>query len=135
MSWVKVNGLLYYKGLAWTGLLRLFHYPSCGGTRQSGLVIHRLQCVDIIGNYCIPEDPACEQYKIFFSKPLADEPLAIWNGRNIHLTEQIGKESKYHGQDRIWLMQFRISYTFCFTDAKITKWEATFPHSFDYLNV
>ena len=73
--------------------------------------------------------------KLLFSKPLADEPLAIWNGRNIHLTEQIGKESKYHGQDRIWLMQFRISYTFCFTDAKITKWEATFPHSFDYLNV
>ena len=93
------------------------------------------ECVDIIGNYCIPEDPACEQYKTFFSKPLADEPLAIWNGRNIHLTEQIGKESKYHGQDRIWLMQFRISYTFCFTDAKITKWEATFPHSFDSLNV
>jgi hypothetical protein len=44
MSWVKVNGLLYYKGLAWTGLLRLFHYPSCGGTRQSSLVIHRLHC-------------------------------------------------------------------------------------------
>ena len=34
MSWVKVNGLLYHKGLAWTGLLRLFHYPSCGGAQQ-----------------------------------------------------------------------------------------------------
>ena len=24
------------------------------------------ECVDIIGNYCIPVDPACEQYKTFF---------------------------------------------------------------------
>ena len=51
------------------------------------------------GYICEPylnlEDPACLQYKtLIFSKPLADEPLVFWNGRNIHLTEQIEKQRK-----------------------------------------
>ena len=38
-------------------------------------------------------DPACLQHKtLIFSKPLADEPLVLWNDRNIHLTEQIEKQ-------------------------------------------
>ena len=54
------------------------------------------------GYICEPylnlEDPACLQYRILiFSKSLADEPLIFWNGRNIHLTEQIEKQRKYHG--------------------------------------
>ncbi len=53
------------------------------------------------GYVCEPylnlEDPACLKYKtLIFSKPLADKPLVFWNGRNIHLTEQIEKQMKYH---------------------------------------
>ena len=44
------------------------------------------------------EDPACLQYKtLIFSKSLSDDPLIIWNNRSIHLTEQIEKQRKYHG--------------------------------------
>ncbi len=58
------------------------------------------------GYFCEPymnqEDPACMQYKtLIFSKTLADEPLILWNGRNIHLTEQIEKQRKYHGDSQV----------------------------------
>ena len=58
------------------------------------------------GYFCEPysnlEDPACVQYKtLIFSKPLADEPLIFWNGRNIHLTEQIEKQRKYDEACRV----------------------------------
>ncbi len=54
------------------------------------------------GYICEPylnmDDPACLEYKtLIFSKPLADEPLIFWNGRNMHLTEQIEKQRKYQG--------------------------------------
>ena len=49
------------------------------------------------GYICEPyqnmEDPACLVYKVLiFSKPLTPAPLALWNSRNIHLTEQIEKQ-------------------------------------------
>ena len=45
--------------------------------------------------YLNPEDPACLQYKtLIFSKSLSDEPLISWNGRTIHLTEQIEKQRR-----------------------------------------
>ena len=54
------------------------------------------------GYICEPyqnmEDPACLVYKtLIFSKPLTHTPLALWNSRNIHLTEQIDKQ-RMHGR-------------------------------------
>lgn len=46
--------------------------------------------------YLNPQDPACLKYKILiFTKPLADNPLILWNNRNIDLTEQIEKQRRY----------------------------------------
>ena len=54
-------------------------------------------CAGVIGLYCIPDDSACIQYKtLIFSKTLTDGPMILWNGRNMHLTEQIEKQRKYH---------------------------------------
>jgi len=42
------------------------------------------------------QDPACLKYKtLIFTKPLADNTLVLWNGRSIHLTEQIAKQRRY----------------------------------------
>lgn len=44
-------------------------------------------------------DPACQKYKtLIFSKPLGDGELVPWNGRSIHLTEQIAKQRKYENK-------------------------------------
>lgn len=46
--------------------------------------------------YLNSQDPACKEYKtLIFSKPLTDDPLVLWNSRNIHLTEQIARQRKY----------------------------------------
>ena len=46
--------------------------------------------------YRCAEDPAClERRTLIFSKPLKDEALVPWNGRSIHLTEQIAKQDRY----------------------------------------
>ena len=45
--------------------------------------------------YLNPQDPACMQYPtLIFSKPLTADALTPWNSRNIHLTEQIAKQTK-----------------------------------------
>ena len=47
--------------------------------------------------YLNSEDPACLIYPtLIFSKPLSDEPMVFWKDRNIHLTEQIEKQRRYH---------------------------------------
>lgn len=46
--------------------------------------------------YFNPHDPASLEYpSLIFSKALTEEELVPWNGRNIHLTEQIAKQQKY----------------------------------------
>ena len=44
--------------------------------------------------YFNSEDSACLKYKtLIFSKPLTGDMLVLWKSRNIHLTEQIKKQS------------------------------------------
>ena len=44
--------------------------------------------------YFNSEDSACLKYKtLIFSKPLTGDMLVLWESRNIHLTEQIKKQS------------------------------------------
>ena len=43
--------------------------------------------------YLNAQDPAALEHKtLVFSKSLTAEPLVLWNGRSIHLTEQIAKQ-------------------------------------------
>ena len=44
-------------------------------------------------DYSNDNDPAYKKYPILiFSKSLTDQPLELWNNKNIHLTEQIEKQ-------------------------------------------
>lgn len=44
-------------------------------------------------DYSNDNDPAHKKYPILiFSKSLTDQPLELWNNKNIHLTEQIEKQ-------------------------------------------
>ena len=44
-----------------------------------------------------PQDPICLKIKtLIFTKALVDEPLILWNNRNIHLMEQIAKQEQYN---------------------------------------
>lgn len=56
------------------------------------------------GYICEPyenaEDPACAEHKtVILSKSLTSEPLALWNSRSIHLTEQIAKQERHRMPD------------------------------------